>query len=183
MIYFMHSAIGSRASTHTCTAANTHASECLVARGKLITANQIKQRHQITLSICVCRGSPNKKFIKTKQENDGENEAWMVGWEGDSIRELMHRVWSMEVRIWPTVVGVWELVFFLFFWRLGSDSEVKNLSRHVACLELSNRVLLDQCVPLNHFYFSNNAPLFSFKCTFWLSKVALTQLIRRPYEM
>ncbi len=78
MIYFMHSAIGSRAST----AANTQASECLVARGKLITANQIKQRHQITLSICVCRGSPNKKFIKTKQENDGENEAWRRSGDG-----------------------------------------------------------------------------------------------------
>lgn len=82
MIYFMHSAIGSRANTHTHAAANTHASECLGTRGKLITANQIKQRHQITLSICVCRGSPNKKFIKMKQENEGENEAWRRSGDG-----------------------------------------------------------------------------------------------------
>lgn len=86
MIYFTRLAAGSRAR------ANTHTSDCLHARGKLITANQIKQRHQITLSICEWRG-PNKKFIKKKEveragESSVEEKRRRLDGEGDSIREL-----------------------------------------------------------------------------------------------
>lgn len=86
----------SRASPSGRTRANARTSDCLHARGKLITANQIKQRHQITLSICESRG-PNKKFIKKKEvERAGEwsveEERQRLAGEGDSIRELTRRV-------------------------------------------------------------------------------------------